>query len=184
MPPTPRSNRRLAVVLALAVLASPGCFGSSELSGVRRDLQSQVPGSTFDTHVELSAGPMLIGFAKLVASVVPGAHEARPFLRGVSRVQLAVYDTDLDSLPALRLPQRLESLLRDGWEIAVRAREPDHAVWLLYRPDGDSVREIFVVVLSRNELVLVKAKGRLEKVVAAVLDEAHGERGFARELGI
>ncbi|HEX6791381.1 MAG TPA: DUF4252 domain-containing protein [Candidatus Krumholzibacteria bacterium] len=177
-------NRRLAGAVVLALLAAPGCFSSGELSGIRRDLQAQLPGSSFEKNIELSLGPIVLGMAKMVTAVVPGAHEARSWLTGVSRVQIGVYDAAIDSMPGLRMPARLQSLLDDGWETAVRVRDADEAVWLLYRPDGDSVREIFVVVLDRNELVLVKAKGRLDRLIAAALDEAHGHRSFADELNL
>jgi hypothetical protein len=41
----------------------------------------------------------------------------------------------------------------------------------MYRPDGNTVREVFIVVLDEDELVLVEAKGRLEQLIAAALRE-------------
>jgi hypothetical protein len=175
--------RHAAIVLALALLASPGCLRSSELSGVRRDLESQLPGTSFDKELELSLGPALLGIARLVTAVIPDAQEARPFLRGMSRVQIGVYKTEIDSLPALRMPRHLQTLLDDGWETVVRVHENDESVWVLYRPDGDRIREVFVVVLNDHELVLVKAKGKLEKIVAAALDERDGGHAFIRQFG-
>jgi hypothetical protein len=43
--------------------------------------------------------------------------------------------------------------------------------WRTYRPDGNTVREVFIVVLDEDELVLVEAKGRLEQLIAAALRE-------------
>lgn len=175
--------RALAVAAGLAALSSPGCFWSSELSGVRADLQRQLPGSSFDKNVELSFGPLLLTVARVVTSVIPGAREARPFLRGVSRVQVAVYDSHIESMADLHTPKRLQSLVDQGWETAVRVRDDNEAVWLLYRLDGERVKEIFVVVLNDDELVLVKARGNLERLVAAAMDEAHGHHGFLDDLG-
>jgi len=62
-------------------------------------------------------------------------------------------------------------------------RDEREAVWLLYRPDGEKVKEIFVVVLNDDELVLVKARGNLERLVEAAMDEAHGRHGFLDNLG-
>jgi hypothetical protein len=168
-----RARAVLAVVL-VAVLASPGCFWSGELAGVRREFEAQLPGSSFEKNIELSFGPIVLGLAKMVTAVIPGTREARPWLRGVNRVQIGVYDARIDSMPGLRMPKRLQSLLDDGWETAVRVREEKEAVWVLYRPDGDRVREVFVVVLNEHELVMVKAKGRLDRLIAAAMDEAHG----------
>jgi len=76
------------------------------------------------------------------------------------------------------MPAHLQSLIEHGWETAVRARDGHEAVWLLYHPDGDHVKEIFVVILDNDELVLVKAGGHIEKLVAAVLEEMHGKNGL------
>jgi hypothetical protein len=169
---------RIAFAFALATLASPGCFHSSELSGVRHELESQLPGASFDRDIELSLGPMMLSLARVVAAVVPGAGEARPWLRDLSRIQLGVYEARVDSMTDLRMPKHMQSLLDDGWETAIRVRDRDEAVWILYRPDGDRVREVFVVVLNDHELVLVKAKGRLEKLIATALREGRTGRDF------
>jgi len=175
--------RAAAVACGLAALSSPGCFWSPELAGVRHDLERQIPGASFDTNIELSFGPVLLTFARIVTSVIPGAREARPYLHGVSRVQVGVYESHVDSLADLHMPKRLQSLVENGWETAVRVRDDDEAVWLLYRPDGESVKEVFIVVLDRDELVLVKARGHLERLVAAALKETHGHHGFLEDLG-
>ena len=134
-------------------------------------------------NVELSFGPVILTVARVITSVIPGAREARPYLRGVSRVQVGVYEAHLRTMESVRMPQRLQSLLEDGWETAVRVRDEREAVWILYRPDGDKVKEVFVVVLNDDELVLVKARGNLERLVQAAMDEAHGRRGFRDSLG-
>lgn len=175
--------RGLAIVALLALLSSPGCFWSSELSAVRSDLQHQLPGSSFDKNIELSLGPVMMTFARVATTLIPGAREARPYLRGVSRVQVGVYESHIDHMEDVRMPERLRSLLDAGWETAVRVREAREAVWLLYRPDGEEVKEIFVVVLNDDELVMVKARGNLERLVAAAMDEAHGRHGFLDDLG-
>jgi hypothetical protein len=175
--------RAVGFAVGLAALSSPGCFWSPELAGVRNDLERQLPGSSFDKNIELSLGPVLLTFARAATSVIPGAREARPYLAGVSRVQIGVYKAHIASIADLHMPKRLQSLIADGWETAVRVRDDRDAVWLLYRPDGEKVKEIFVVVLNNDELVLVKARGHLEKLLAAAMEEAHGRHGFLEGLG-
>jgi hypothetical protein len=171
-------GRRIVCVLVLVALAAPGCFQSRELSGIRRDLEKQLPGAEFDKNVELSLGPLVLSLARVVTNIIPGAREARPYLKDVSRVQVGVYDARVESLSDLRMPKRLQSLLDDGWETAVRVRDDHEAVWILYRPDGERVKEIFVVVLDDHELVLVKARGRLERLIALAMREGHGRPGI------
>ena len=175
---TLRSNRMAAMVFAATVglLAAPGCFWAPELASIRRDIQDQLPGASFEKDVELSFGPLGLAFARLVTGLIPDASDARPWLRGLSRVQIGVYDAHIESAAGLRTPKKLQSLLDDGWETAIRIRDENQAVWVLYRADDDAIREVFIVVLDEEELVLVRAKGKLERIVAAALDEMKGDR--------
>jgi hypothetical protein len=112
-----------------------------------------------------------------VVSFVPGAGEARSWLKDVSRVEVAVYDVTGDDLArSVTTPSHVGELLDKGWELAARVREPDQSVWVLCRVDDESVRELFVVSLDRDELVLVKVKGRLERLIARALSDKDGPR--------
>jgi hypothetical protein len=183
MKPNRISARRGVVVCAtaLALLASPGCLWAPELSGVRDDIQDQLPGATFDRNIEISFGRVGLALARLAAAIVPGAREARPYLRDVSAVKVGVYDARVTSTSGLRMPRKLQSLLDEGWELAIRVRDGNDAVWLLYRADEESIREVFIVVLNEDELVLVKAKGRLDRLVGYALRESHGRPWVPRE---
>jgi len=179
--PLPNRGVAFAAATALALLAAPGCFWAPELAGVRRDIEAQLPDATFDKNIELSLGPLTMKFARLVTGLIPDAREARGYLKDVNRVEIAVYEAHLKEPAPLRTPERLRSLLDDGWELAVRVRETDEAVWLLYRADEESIREVFIVVLNTDELVLVRARGRLERLVAHALRESHGRPWAPRE---
>jgi Domain of unknown function (DUF4252) len=168
-----RTRILAAAVIAAAVLASPGCLWAPELSSVRHDIERQLPDASFSKEFELSLGPVSLAFARLVTFVIPPAREARRYLRDLSRVQVAVYEHDPLSGGArdLRMPELLGSLIDDGWEMAVKVRDDEERVWVLFRAEDDAVREVFVVVLDEEQLVLVKARGRLERVLARVLRE-------------
>ncbi|MDH3197406.1 MAG: DUF4252 domain-containing protein [Candidatus Krumholzibacteria bacterium] len=176
----PERARRgaLVAILGLSLAAAPGCLWAPELSGIQREIERQLPGADFDKEFALSLGPVTLGLARLVTALVPGGDEARGYLRDVSRVQVAVYNVhSVPSTGSLQMPGRMQRMLDDGWEIAVRAREDDSAVWVLYRIEGDAVRDLCVVALDDEELVLVKARGRLERVVGRALAEAEGVPG-------
>lgn len=175
---TPKRTRTLAAIAAVVLLSAPGCLWAPELSRVRSDIQGQLPGASFQKTVELTLGPLELALARLVTAAIPEARQARTYLRDLSRVQIGIYEADVDSLENLRMPQRLQSLLDDGWEVAVRVREAEESVWLLCRADEETVREVFIVVLNADELVMVKARGRLENLVSAALRESRGAGGF------
>jgi hypothetical protein len=181
-------NRMRNVMIATIVAALPsagGCIWTPELSQVKQEIARQIPGATFDHQVSLAIGPGGMALARAVVSMVPQASDARGWLKDVSRVEVAVYEVHRDD-PGRRIatPSRIEDMLEHGWEMAARVREDGESVWLLYRLDGESVRELFVVALDRDELVLVKVKGRLERVIARALsdvdDRPHFGHSFRR----
>jgi len=167
--------RLAVVVLLLAVVGgSSGCLWAPDLARVRRDIEDQIPGASFDKEIELSLGPVSLLFVRLVVNVVPAAAEARGYLRDLSRVQVAVYHTEeLPVTKNVETPRRLKKLIEEkGWEMAVKVRDEDEMLWVLYHIDGDTIKEMYVVVLNEEELVLVKIKGRLERLVAHALSES------------
>lgn len=68
----------------------------------------------------------------------------------------------------------------DGWEMAVRIRDDDELSWVFYRLDEDTIKELYVVVMDRDELVLVKAEGNLERLVARALSDSGALKGLPR----
>ena len=64
--------------------------------------------------------------------------------------------------------------------MAIKIREPGESVWVMFRADDDEIREVYIIALSPDELVLVKARGRLDRLFAKVMEEnGHvGDLGF------
>jgi hypothetical protein len=182
---TRKKTAPAVVVIACLLLATSGCVWTPELARVAGELERQIPEARFDKEFSLSLGPVAISFARLVTGFVgdDDVRHAREYIRDVSRVQVAIYDTgDMPSISNLRMPSQLAELEDRGWETAVKVREDDEAVWVMYRVDGDAIRDLYVVVLNDDELVLVKATGRLDRIMAKALVDADRERGI-RDLG-
>ena len=76
-----------------------------------------------------------VGVPAVLFGLVPDAHEARLYLDDIRRLNVAVYEVEY--LPrdfTIETPARLERLLeKDDWEIAVKEREHDQSLWILYR---------------------------------------------------
>lgn len=182
---TPRKTRT-RVIAALAVLAaitsaSAGCMWAPELAQVCRDIERQIPGSSFDKEFSVSLGPVSLAFARLMTGLVPEARQARGYLGDVSRIQVAVYEAShVQSIGEVRMPMRLARLAEEGWETAVKVREDDSVIWVMYRIEDESIREMYVIVLDDSELVMVKARGNLERLAARALREAHDTPGIPR----
>jgi len=176
-------NRPAQMTAALWIAAllpfAGGCVWTPELSDIKKDIANQIPGASFEHEMSFAIGPGGMALARAVCTFVPPAHDARTWLKDVSRVEVSKYDVVRSELAAdLKTPERIEEMLADGWELAARVREKYDSAWVLYKLDGESVREVFVVSLDRHELVMVKVKGRLERVIGRALNEIHdGEHG-------
>jgi hypothetical protein len=169
------------VVLLLAVAGTTsGCLWAPDLAMVRKDIERQLPGAIFEKEIELTLGPISLAFAKLVIRVVPDAREARDYLRDVSRIELAVYNAErVPPAHNVEMPARLKEMTSsEGWEMAVRVRDEDELVWVLYRIDDDSIKELYVVAFGGAELIMVRAEGKLERLVARALQDS----GAVKEL--
>jgi hypothetical protein len=119
----------------------------------------------------------------MVSGFIPDAREANDYLATISKVKVAVYRVEsLPPIEEVKMPRRLRSLLEDnGWELAVRTRDRHQLVWVLYHEHRNTVREIYVVSLDHNELVLVRVEGRLDDLLEKVVEE-HG--GVSKFLGM
>ncbi len=166
-----RKQTILILSIVLIVTTSSGCLWAPELDGVRKDIESQLPGASFHREFALSVGPITLGLVRTIIRFVPDAAEAREYLKDVRSVKIAVYDArNLPADPDLRMPKKLGSLLeKEGWEIAAKVNQDSDNVWLLYRAEEDSIKDLYAVVLSDDELVLVRAHGNIDQLAVKVM---------------
>ncbi len=154
----------LVVVMGTAL---GGCIVSREISHVRNEIESEFPGAEFDTEVIVSVGPGLFRTLGWILRRVPDedANLAAAYLRDVHRVKVGVFRTrelPLDGDLELHTLRRFE---RNGWSVAARVREDDEQVWVLYRERYGHIRDMFVLVLDPDELVIVRFEGDLNEIV-------------------
>lgn len=166
-------NKRTLLILSIVMIvtACSGCLWAPELDGVRKDIERQLPGASFHREFALSLGPITLGLARTITRLVPDAAEAREYLKDVRSVKVAKYDArDLPADLDLRMPKKLESLVeKEGWEIAARVSQEQDNVWLLYRAEEDSIKDLYIVALSDDELVLVRAHGNIDKLATRAM---------------
>lgn len=170
--------RPILTVLVVLLLTIPltGCFYSREIAGTRKAIERQYPGAEFDREVVVSVGPLSMRALGFIARLVPEdeAQMVASYLREISRVKVGVYNTTylpaLDAFDPLDLP-RFE---RAGWEVGVKVRDEHEAMWLLYRERRGVMRDLYLVVLNEDELVLTRVRGHLNRLFErAMADHAH-----------
>jgi len=169
------ARRTSILMIVIVIMAASGCTWSPELSRVRNQLEEQLPGAEFEKEIELSLGPLSLALARVILGAVDDedAGIARKYLRDVSRVQVAVYECDnVPPVSHVKMPEAIRDLEDDGWETAVKVREEDSLAWILYKIDDNRIRELYVITLSDEELVLVKAEGDLDRLAAQAIHDA------------
>lgn len=166
-------NRLLHVLLVLLVVAPlTGCFYSREMVHTRREIE-RASGADFDHGMMVSLGPLSLRTLSWLSGLVPEdeARMASSYLREISRVKVGVYHTEEGfSLEGVDLP-RLRRFERGNWEVAVRFRDEESMGWVMYREHRDAVRDLYVVVLTDQELVLARVNGRLNRLLARVMED-------------
>ncbi|NBC17624.1 MAG: DUF4252 domain-containing protein [Bacteroidetes bacterium] len=169
-------KHRLLIPLALLLFVLPmtGCFYSREIAQTRRDIERDLPGADFEREVVVNLGPLSLRTLRWFTGLSEDddARHARLLLRDLRRVKVGVYRNEraLASLEAVDLPQ-LRRLERDGWEPAVVLRERDEVVHVYYREHRGTVRDLYVVALAEDELVLARLRGHLGRVLARALQD-------------
>lgn len=158
--------------LVLACLLLSGCFYSREVARTRHAIEQAYPEARFDREMVLSLGPVSLFTAGLLTGLASDETEdVRPYLRYLRRVKVGVYAVEgLPPLDAVDLPQ-LRRLREKGWETLIATREEDATTWTLYRERRGTVRDVYVLTLSEDELVMVRLKGRLDKLLAHAMRE-------------
>lgn len=166
------------LILLLGSLATSGCFYSREISHVKRDIERQYPDIEFERGVSVNLGSGTLRSLGWLARRVPEeeAQLASAYLQQIQHIKVGYYpiaylpslDEDGLDLPAL---DRFEN---EGWEVAVKVRDDDELVWVLYRERFDTVRDIYVLVLSDEELVVATIRGRLDQLLELAIED-YGE---------
>ena len=174
----------LTLALVLVAVSLTGCIYSREIAQTRRDLERHYPDARFDREIVINVGPSSLHTLGWLAGLAPEdeAQMARDYLYEIDRVKVGIYRVerlpDLDDFD----PPALQRFERGGWEVAVKARQDDGVVWVLYRERYGAVRDMYAIVLSDEELVLARVKGHLNNLLEKVMDDHYELRNFVDEL--
>lgn len=166
---------RIALLLVMPLLLG-GCFRARSLERIAEEISWQYPDADFDREFSVSLGSLALGLVRLGAGFAEEGREAREYLSGVRRVQIAVYKVrNLQAIDHAEIPKGLSDLLEDDdWEVVVKTNEPTERVWILYREDGEVIRDVHITVLSDDELVLIRVSGQINDILNKAIED-HGQ---------
>ena len=168
-------KRIILIVGAMAALTFffTGCI--QEESQFREVKSAVLAGNVkLNTNIEWGFGPVSIWVAGTVLKFVdePEPQEARDYIKHVSKVNIGVYEVHGSWKSKVEeISQGLDaSMKKIGYEPLVRVKERKEFVGVFVPEVSEEFpRQVFVVVMDRNDLVLVQARGNFEKLAKAVL---------------
>ena len=176
---TTHYSRLTAYSLLILLLTLPlsGCFFSREIGQTRRDIERAYPDLQLRKQIVLNLGPIslrTLGWFTKLAPEEEGDMAAR-YLRDISRVKVGVFRSDnpaeLERLNISRLGFEKE------WTVALKTRDDDSRVWVLYRENAKTLKDLYVVVLDEEQLVVARVHGRLQRLVTRIMED-HGDLDF------
>jgi len=163
----PRSFARVVPIIAIAALLGSGCIYSREIAHTGREIERANPGLELDRKFTANLGPVAIRLGRFVTGRVrdEDAQRASRYLRSIRRVKVGVYEAHIREDVRLEGIPEMHRFGRGGWQLAARVREDNEDVWLYYRERGQTVTDLYVMVLSEDELVIARVKGSLNRLM-------------------
>ncbi len=173
--------KNLLSIVVLLLFAGCMSFSDRAMRPVANSIREQLPEIQLEKEFALSVGD---GMFNVIDLATPNAGD----LTDMNHVHVAVYkvfssDQAVD-FSALNLEQTL--MTRDTrlhWETIVRVRKTDEQVWVLVGMDlqQQTLDEVAVFSLGRDELVLINVDGELEDLLRFAMQPAQEHRGTLRE---
>ena len=158
--------RSIVLLLLIAPLLS-GCIYSREIVRAQRAIERQNPGLDFDRKFMFSMGRGSIGGLAEAASFIKedDVRRASSYMRNLSKVKVGVFEIEGDYTGEIDV-SRVPHLRRGQWQTLARFEEEEgDNVAVLYRERYGEVRDLFIVALSRPELVVVRLTGNFTDIL-------------------
>lgn len=161
-------SRILGMLILIPALANVACVRLHGPKDLRRDL-SAASGVRLEREMGFTVTRSGVWLARMGLNM---ADETPVSLKGVKRVQVGIYTVDgLARGHDAKTPLAAADLL-PGWEPIVRVREDGEEVLVLVNQREEEIRGLVVIVAEDDEWVLVRIKGRLDRVVEDAMSMA------------
>ena len=144
------------------------------VENVRRDIEKEIPGAEFTKEAEVSIeSGAFTTVGRILGRVADNddLYEAARYVQELRRIKVGVYSVNrLPSDDHINLFE-LDRFEEGGWEPATFIEDDNEAIWVLYREWYDEIRDMFVLVLNDDELVIVRIEGALDHLLEKVIED-------------
>ena len=169
-------NRKVTfLILFAAVVGLNGCIGvNRDFRVIRNNILNNVNGN-FEREVEFSVGSGLLHLAGVFVSFADTEVDAEDMLDQIHSVQIGVFknkDFDHFSYEGDLLDKLSYGMKKAGWNYIVKNKDRGEMAGIFVKEDSrDELREMFVIALDDEELVMVEIRGHLNKLVEIAVRE-------------
>lgn len=169
-----RRAARLSLLLILSVSLT-GCIFSREMASLQRDIQDQNPDLRLRRNFVLSVGSGSIHTLESIVSLLDDedAQRAAAYLHDVDRIRLGIYDVEWKDDPRPLDVEGVNRFRAERWERALVIREDDTVAHLLYRPRRNSIRDLYLLAMTDDQLIAIRFQGNLERILTHALQDRH-----------
>lgn len=170
------------LLLVATLLPLTGCVESNLAAQARSEIESDLPGARFEMETALTFGRVPMSAARRIVAWSGEDGEDLDMLRRIRRMSMATYAvrTPPDGGPPPSLGGLERRLERKGWTAMLKSREPGEATWIFLREEGArGIRDLLVIELSDDEMVIVRVGGKLDRLIADAIADDPAGFGFA-----
>jgi len=164
------------IALILLALTSTGCIGvNKEFRNIRTQILDDL-NDDFNKTIEFSVGKSGFFFASKFVKLVDEDDDIEnidEILRDVSNVNIGIYDRVTNSSkPTRSLLSEVSSSMRENeYQSVVKTIDGDEMVGIFIKDDdSEEITEMFAVILSDENLVMLKLNGNLNSLVETVVE--------------
>jgi len=156
-----RNIRWSALALLFPALLCLSCVRLHGPEDVRRDL-SREAGVRLNREMGITVTRSGVWLARKILKW--SGEEEIPKLKGIRRVEVGIYEVR-GLRKGVDAPRPFELAEFDGWDQIARIRDGGEEVHVMVREVDGILRNMLVVVAADDEWVLVRIRGRLDRIV-------------------
>jgi hypothetical protein len=176
----------LALALILLMLTNTGCIGVNKNFKFLRNQVFENLDSNFDKTIEFSIGKSAFLFLSNFIDVDDEESEnIKNMLKDVSHISIGIYERDnKNEIANSKFPQKLlsrisQNLEVEDWESIVKVNSNDETIGIYVKEnDSEEINEMFAVILSDNEMVMLDLNGNLNSLTEQVIEQ----QGFGTKI--
>ncbi len=163
-------RRTFALLIPVALLPLAGCvFHAGRMASTKAALAQHYPEARFERELALNLGPGLLSTAAWLSGgfLPPEQRVYGRYLLNLDHLTIGIYK--VSDLPERFGAEPIAHLLPEDWHTLVKVRAEDEFVWIGHRRGRRILRDLYILTLSEDELVLLRLEGDLDDVLADVL---------------